>query len=197
MNRLKDRVAVITGGNSGISLSTAKHRRLEGARVAIAGRSRERLDEATKALGHGVPAIQAEVVGIEELDRLFLQVTEKLGRIDILFVNAGIATFASIAETSENAFDKQFDVNVRGAYFTIQKALPVLNDGVLDRSEHQRCSQQRSDCYQRLLGYPGGPALAHENGGGVGGPRHPRKRGCSRTNLQTHLAPRRALPKGY
>jgi NAD(P)-dependent dehydrogenase (short-subunit alcohol dehydrogenase family) len=129
MKRLEGKVAVVTGGNSGIGLATAKRLQEEGAKVVIAGRSRKTLDEAVKAIGNGVIAVQADVSKLTDVDKLFAEVSRKLGKIDVLFVNAGIATFAPFSETSESAYDQQFDINIKGAYFTIQKALPLLNDG--------------------------------------------------------------------
>jgi NAD(P)-dependent dehydrogenase (short-subunit alcohol dehydrogenase family) len=129
MNRLEGKVAVVTGGNSGIGLATAKRFQEEGARVAISGRSKKTLDEAVKSIGNGVVAIQSDVAKLSEIDKLFAEVSQKLGKIDVLFVNAGIAKFAPIADTPEALFDEHFDINIKGAYFTIQKALPYLNDG--------------------------------------------------------------------
>jgi NAD(P)-dependent dehydrogenase (short-subunit alcohol dehydrogenase family) len=129
MARLEGKVAVVTGGNSGIGLATAKRFQEEGAKVAISGRSRETLDEAVRTIGNGVLAVQADVAKLADIDKLYAEVSQKLGKIDVLFVNAGVAKFASLAETSESTFDEQFDINIKGAYFTIQKALPLLNDG--------------------------------------------------------------------
>jgi NAD(P)-dependent dehydrogenase (short-subunit alcohol dehydrogenase family) len=129
MARLKGKVAVVTGGNSGIGLATAKRLQEEGAKVAISGRSRETLDEAVKTIGNGVLAVQADVSQLVEVDKLYAEVSEKLGKIDVLFVNAGVAKFAPLAQTTESTYDEQFDINIKGAYFTIQKALPLLNDG--------------------------------------------------------------------
>ena len=129
MKRLEGKVAVVTGGNSGIGLATAKRLQAEGARVAIAGRSKKTLDEAVKIIGNGVVAVQADVSKLPDVDKLYAEVSAKLGKIDVLFVNAGIVNFAPFAETSESAYDEQFDINIKGAYFTIQKALPLLNDG--------------------------------------------------------------------
>jgi NAD(P)-dependent dehydrogenase (short-subunit alcohol dehydrogenase family) len=122
-------VAVVTGGNSGIGLATAKRLQEEGARVAIAGRSRKTLDDAVRAIGNGVVAVQADVAKLTDVDKLYAEVSKKLGKIDVLFVNAGVAKFAPLAETSESLYDENFDINIKGAYFTIQKALPFLNDG--------------------------------------------------------------------
>jgi NAD(P)-dependent dehydrogenase (short-subunit alcohol dehydrogenase family) len=129
MGRLNGKVAVVTGGNSGIGLATAKRLQAEGAKVAISGRSRITLDDAVKAIGNGVLAVQADVANLSEVDKLYAQVAEKFGKIDVLFVNAGVAKFAPFAETSEALYDEHFDINIKGAYFTIQKALPFLNDG--------------------------------------------------------------------
>jgi NAD(P)-dependent dehydrogenase (short-subunit alcohol dehydrogenase family) len=129
MKRLEGKVAVVTGGNSGIGLATAKRLQQEGARVAISGRSKKTLDEAVKAIGNGVLAVQADVAKLADLDKLYTEVSHKLGKIDVLFVNAGIAKFAPLAETSEGTYDEQFEINTKGAYFTIQKAIPLLNDG--------------------------------------------------------------------
>ncbi len=129
MQRLEGKVAVVTGGNSGIGLATAKRFQEEGAKVAISGRSRKTLDEAVKTIGNGVLAVQADVSNLADVDKLYAEVSQKLGKIDVLFVNAGVAKFASLADTSESTYDEQFDINIKGAYFTIQKALPFLNDG--------------------------------------------------------------------
>ena len=99
------------------------------ARVAISGRSRKTLDEAVRTIGNGVVAVQADVAKLTDVDKLYAEVSQTLGKIDVLFVNAGIVTFAPLAETTESAYDEQFDINIKGAYFTIQKALPFLNDG--------------------------------------------------------------------
>ena len=129
MGRLNGKVAVVTGGNSGIGLATAKRLQEEGAQVVISGRSKKTLDEAVRTIGNGVLAIQADVSQLDELDKLYGEVSKKLGKIDVLFVNAGVAKFAPFADTSESTYDEQFGTNVKGAYFTIQKALPLLNDG--------------------------------------------------------------------
>ena len=127
--RLTGKVAVVTGGNSGIGLAAAKRLQDEGARVAISGRSKKTLDEAQKLLGKDALVVQSDVAKVAELDKLFDTVAKKLGKIDVLFVNAGVAKFAPIDAVEEEQFDELFNINTRGAYFTIQKALPHLNDG--------------------------------------------------------------------
>jgi len=129
MKKLEGKVAVVTGGNSGIGLASAKRLLEEGARVVIAGRSQKTLDEAAKQLGNGVLAIQADVSKLADIDKIYAAVQKKFGKIDVLFVNAGVAKFAPFSETTESLFDENFATNVKGAYFTIQKAIPHLNDG--------------------------------------------------------------------
>lgn len=129
MKRLEGKVAVVTGGNSGIGLATAKRLQEEGAHVVISGRNRKTLDEAVKTISNGVVAVQSDVSRLSDVDKLFSEVSKKLGKIDVLFVNAGVAKFAPLAETPETLFDEQFDTNIKGAYFTVQKAIPHLNDG--------------------------------------------------------------------
>src|ERR1044072_1199378 len=101
MGRLEGKVAVVTGGNSGIGLATAKRFQEEGAKVVISGRSKKTLDDAVKAIGNGVLAVQADVSNLTELDKLYGEVSKKFGKIDVLFVNAGVAKFAPLAETAE------------------------------------------------------------------------------------------------
>src|SRR5437660_5920838 len=129
MKRLEGKVAVITGGNSGIGLAAAQRLQEEGARVAITGRNGKTLADAVNTIGNGVLAVQADVASPAELDKLYATVSQKLGKIDVLFVNAGIYKFVPLSATTEGFFDELFDINAKGAYFTIQKALPYLNDG--------------------------------------------------------------------
>jgi len=129
MKRLEGKVAVVTGGNSGIGLAAAKRLQDEGARVAISGRNQKTLDEATALLGKDVLAVQADVSKLDEIDKFFAAVTKKFGKIDILFANAGIGKFVPLDQTTEQLYDEMFDINAKGAYFTVQKALPHLNDG--------------------------------------------------------------------
>jgi NAD(P)-dependent dehydrogenase (short-subunit alcohol dehydrogenase family) len=126
--RFEGKVAVVTGGNSGIGLATAKLFHQEGAMVAISGRDQKTLDEAGKAIGAGTLAVRADVSKLADIDQFFAQVTSKFGKIDALFANAGIAKFAPVNDSSEQLFDETFDINVKGLYFTLQKSLPHLND---------------------------------------------------------------------
>lgn len=129
MARLTGKVAVVTGGNSGIGLATAQRFHEEGAQVVISGRDQKTLDQAVKTIGGDIIAIRADVSKLADLDRLYKTVADKFGKIDVLFANAGIAKFAPVNDSTEILFDEVFDVNVKGVYFTIQKALPLLNDG--------------------------------------------------------------------
>lgn len=129
MGKFSGKVAVITGGNSGIGLATAKLFHSEGAKVAISGRDQKTLDAAQKEIGGDTLAVKADVAQLQDIDKLYRAVREKFGKIDVLFANAGIAKFAPFDQSSEELFDQQFDINVKGLYFTVQKALPLLNDG--------------------------------------------------------------------
>jgi NAD(P)-dependent dehydrogenase (short-subunit alcohol dehydrogenase family) len=129
MGKLQGKVAVITGGTEGIGLATARLFATEGAYVFITGRRRKELDEAVKTIGDNVSGIQGDVAKLADLDRLYATVAEAKGRIDIVFANAGVAEFAPLGGISEEHFDKLFNVNVRGTLFTVQKALPLMNDG--------------------------------------------------------------------
>ena len=125
--KLNGKVAVMTGGSTGIGLAAAKLFVREGAYVFITGRRQKELDEAVKAIGNNVTAIQGDVAKLADLDRLY-QAVEAKGRIDVVFANAGVAEFAPLGSITEEHFDKLFDINVKGTLFTVQKALPLLND---------------------------------------------------------------------
>jgi NAD(P)-dependent dehydrogenase (short-subunit alcohol dehydrogenase family) len=127
MSKLQGKVAVVTGGNSGIGLATAKEFAREGAQVIITGRDVSTLESAGKEIGAAL-AIQADVRSLTDLDRLFSTVKAQFGGIDVLFVNAGIAKLAPLHTVTEDEFDTTMDINFKGAFFTVQKALPVLND---------------------------------------------------------------------
>jgi NAD(P)-dependent dehydrogenase (short-subunit alcohol dehydrogenase family) len=129
MKRLEGKVAVVTGGNSGIGLATAKLLREEGAKVAISGRDQSTLDAAVKDIGDSTVAVRADISKPEDLDALFTKVQKAFGKIDIRFANAGVAKFATISDMTENLFDEIFDINVRGTFFTLKKSLGYLNDG--------------------------------------------------------------------
>ena len=128
-HRFQGKVALVTGGNSGIGLAAAQGFAAEGARVAIFGRDPETLQQAKKSLGANAIAIQADVSRIADIERGSAQVKKEAGRIDALFVNAGMALFAPIESVDEDFFDRHFATNVKGAYFTIQKALPLMPKG--------------------------------------------------------------------
>lgn len=127
--RLKGKIAVITGGNSGIGLATAQRFVEEGAKVVLFGRDADTLKRAVEALGPTATGVRGDVTVLADLDRLFAEVKSRHGRIDALFINAGIAQFAPIEQATPEHFDAIFDVNVRGAFFTVQKALPLMAKG--------------------------------------------------------------------
>jgi NAD(P)-dependent dehydrogenase (short-subunit alcohol dehydrogenase family) len=127
--RLEGKVAVITGGNSGIGLATARRFVAEGAHVFITGRRQAELDEAVKQIGRNVNAVRGDVANLADLDRLFATVKKQRGRLDVLFANAGVLALAPLGSISEEHFDKVFTINVKGLLFTVQKALPLFADG--------------------------------------------------------------------
>ncbi len=124
MSAFANKVAVITGGNSGIGLATAKEFSRQGAKVVISGRDERTLAAAAAAIGGNTLAVRADVSRLADLDKLFVRTKERFGGIDVLFVNAGGAKFASVEETTEAVFDEVMDINFKGAFFTVQKALP-------------------------------------------------------------------------
>jgi len=128
MNRFSDKVVVITGGSSGIGLAAAQAFEAEGANVVVTGRNPETLAAATKVLSRRAITVKADVTSGVDLDLLFETVRRKHGRIDVLFANAGVAKLSPLESTSEAPFDEMMDTNFRGAYFTVQKALPLLSD---------------------------------------------------------------------
>ena len=129
MNKLKGKVAVITGGTTGIGLATAKLFVAEGAHVFITGRRQKELDAAVKEIGSNVTGVQGDVAKLADLDRLYETVKAKKMRLDIVFANAGVGEFVPLGNITEEHFDTTFNINVRGTLFTVQKALPLLNDG--------------------------------------------------------------------
>jgi NAD(P)-dependent dehydrogenase (short-subunit alcohol dehydrogenase family) len=128
-NKLEGKTAVITGGTEGIGLATAKLFAKEGAYVFITGRRRKELDEAVKAIGSNATGVQGDVAKLADIDRLYETVGKVKGRVDIIFANAGVGEFVPIDQVSEEHFDKLFNINVRGALFTVQRGLPLLKDG--------------------------------------------------------------------
>lgn len=126
--KLQGKIAVITGGTSGIGFATAKLFVKEGAYVFITGRREKELDAAVQAIGRNVTGVQGDVARLADLDRLYEAVKTK-GRIDVVFANAGVAEFAPLGKITEEHFDRLFDTNVKGTLFTVQKALALMNDG--------------------------------------------------------------------
>jgi NAD(P)-dependent dehydrogenase (short-subunit alcohol dehydrogenase family) len=129
MARLSGKVAVITGGNSGIGLATAQLFVAEGASVIITGRDQATIDEAVALLGTSATGIRADVANLTDLNRVFAAVKEQFGGLDILFANAGIFKGAPLADSTEALYDETFDINVKGVFFAIQKAEPLLRSG--------------------------------------------------------------------
>jgi NAD(P)-dependent dehydrogenase (short-subunit alcohol dehydrogenase family) len=129
MRRLEGKIAVITGGNSGIGFATAKQFVAEGAFVFITARRQAELDKAVSEIGTNITAIRADISKLEDIDRLYKEVAGKKGKIDILFANAGVVEPRQTADATPEHFDKTFNTNARGVYFTVQRALPFLNDG--------------------------------------------------------------------
>jgi NAD(P)-dependent dehydrogenase (short-subunit alcohol dehydrogenase family) len=129
MTPFANKVAVITGGNSGIGLATALEFSRRGAKITISGRDDKTLADAAAKIGPNTLVVRADVSRLADLDRLFARVRERFGSIDVLFVNAGMARFAPIHETTEALFDEVIGTNLKGAYFTVQRALPLFNNG--------------------------------------------------------------------
>ena len=129
MGKLTGKIAVITGGNSGIGLATAKRFVSEGAFVFITGRRQNELDKAVATLGSGVAGVQGDISNLDDLDRMFATVQAEKGHVDVLFANAGIGTRSPLGAITEEQFDRVFDVNVRGTLFTVQKALALMRPG--------------------------------------------------------------------
>jgi len=150
MGKLEGKVAVVTGGNSGIGLATAKEFKEQGARVVITGRDQQTLDDAKRVLGDGVEAVRSDTSNLTDIDGLFAVVKEKFGKIDVLFVNAGVGKFVPLESVTEDLFDSIMDINFKGAYFTIQKALSLLNDNasiVLNASINAYIGMPNSSVY--------------------------------------------------
>ncbi|MFB2895842.1 SDR family oxidoreductase [Aerosakkonemataceae cyanobacterium BLCC-F50] len=129
MQKLEGKVALITGGTSGIGLATAKQFVAEGAYIFITGRRQTELDAAVNAIGQNIRGVQSDVSNLADLDRLFATIQQEQGHLDILFANAGVGEIAPLGSITEEHFDKTFNINVKGTLFTVQKALPLLSDG--------------------------------------------------------------------
>src|ERR1700758_3475429 len=129
MEKLKNKVAVITGATSGLALASARLFVEEGAYVFITGRRQEQLDEAVKLIGRNVTGVRGDAANLDDLDRLFDTVKREKGKIDVLYASAGWGEAAPLGEITEQHFDKIFDLNTRGTLFAVQKALPLFNDG--------------------------------------------------------------------
>src|SRR4029079_13781297 len=129
VGKLAGKVALVTGGNSGIGLATAKQFVKEGAFVFISGRRDAELAAAAKEIGRNVTAVQGDVSNLGDLDRLFAQIKREKGRLDIVFANAGVVKLAPLGTITEELYDSVFNINVKGVLFTVQKALPLLPDG--------------------------------------------------------------------
>jgi NAD(P)-dependent dehydrogenase (short-subunit alcohol dehydrogenase family) len=137
LGRQEGKIALITGGNSGIGLATAIRFVKEGAYVFITGRRKAELTAAVKEIGSNVSGVQGDVSSLADLDRLFTQIKEEKGKLDIVFANAGVAKYAPFGEITEEFYESIFNVNVKGLLFTVQKAIPLLPDGasiILDAS---------------------------------------------------------------
>jgi len=127
--KLSGKIALITGGTSGLGLATAKHFVAEGARVFITGRRQKELDDAVAEIGHHATGVQGDISKLADLDHLYEVIREKAGRLDILFANAGGGEFVPLEQVTEAHFDKYFGINVKGTLFTVQKALPLMSAG--------------------------------------------------------------------
>ncbi len=129
MAKLNGKVAFVTGGNSGMGLESARLLAAEGARVIITGRRAKEVDEAAKYIGPNGRGIVSDVSKLADLDALYATIKKDYGHLDIIFANAGVGEFAGVADADEAHFDRIFDINVKGLFFTVQKALPILRDG--------------------------------------------------------------------
>ena len=127
--RLKDKIAVITGGSTGIGLASAKRFAAEGAIVYITGRRQSALDAAVAEIGHGAKGIQGDVTDLDDLDRIYETIRHEVGHIDVLFANAGVGELAALGDITPEHFDYTFGINVRGMVFSVQKGLPLMRSG--------------------------------------------------------------------
>jgi hypothetical protein len=149
--KLDGKIALVTGGTSGIGLATAKRFVAEGAYVFITGRREKELASAVKSIGGSVTGVQGDVSQIGDLERLFAQIKQEKGRLDIVFANAGTAKYAPLGEITEEFFDSIFNVNVKGLLFTVQKALPLLKDGSAESPDSRERREPRFHRYSGAL----------------------------------------------
>jgi len=157
MKRLGNKIAVITGGTTGIGFATAKKFLAEGATVAVFARKKNELDKAIARLGEGCFAFQGDVTKQEELEKLYSDIHKQFGRLDIIFANAGIGEFTLLDEATDEHFDRMFNVNTKGVFFTIQRALPYLTEGA---SIIINASISGIKGFERLEGYSASKAAA-------------------------------------
>lgn len=129
MSKLAGKVAVITGGNSGMGLATARLFAAEGAKVIITGRRQKDLDEAVQSVGKNIEGVQGDISNLADLDRLHDHIKDRYGKLHVLFANAGLGKINPLQNVSEEEFDQTFDINVKGTFFTVQKLLPLISDG--------------------------------------------------------------------
>ena len=144
MGKLEGKIALITGGNSGIGLATAKEFVNEGAYVFITGRRDPELTTAVKEIGRNVNGIRGDVSKLGDLDRLFAQIQREKGQLDVLFANAGVAKYAPLGKITEELYDSIFDINVKGLLFTVQKALPLMPMAARSSSTHRSLASRDS-----------------------------------------------------
>ena len=160
MGKLEGKVAVITGGSSGMALASARRFVEEGAYVFITGRRQEALDEAVRLIGRNVTGVRGDAANLGDLDRLFDTVKRVKGKIDILFASAGRGEPLPLGKITEQHFDAAFGLNTRGTLFTVQKALPLFNDGgsIIMTGDRIRCLGEGFSWFQRVCSEQGGVA---------------------------------------
>ena len=194
MGKLEGKVAVVTGGNSGIGLATARRFVAEGAYVFVTGRRQAELDEAVASVGANVRGVRGDVSSLDDLDRLYRTVRDEKGRIDVLFANAGLGEFLPLGQITEAHFDKTFGVNVKGTLFTVQKALPLMRAGGSIILTGSTAGSQGIAGLQRLLGHQGGdPQPRPQLDPGPEGHGHPGQRALAGRHLDARAA--RAGPR--
>jgi short chain dehydrogenase len=157
--KLQGKIALITGGNSGIGLATARQFVNEGASVLITGRRQSQLTAAVKEIGRHASSFQGDVSNLDDLDRLFARIKQEKGKLDIVFANTGVAKYARLDEITEDLYERIFDINVKGMLFTVQKALPLMPDGASNHPHIVHCRKQGIGREQCLCRYQGGRTL--------------------------------------